>query len=216
MTMASKEAVDRAERVSALVDGELGSAEAAELCGRWRDDALLRERWHDYQLIGDVLRSDDLASTASHSNDFLARLRERMADEPIVLAPAASAPAALPMAQRRARLGWRTGAAVAAGFAVVVAGTLGLNRLGSEPESGRVATAPPTTVAGTGGPAAGVVPVSDPPVAGETPELSVNGQLIRDARLDRYLAAHQQWSGGSVMGAHAGFLRRAAADEPKR
>jgi sigma-E factor negative regulatory protein RseA len=44
--------------LSALVDGEAEGAEHA--CNRWRDDEHLRRDWHAYQLIGDVMRSEDL------------------------------------------------------------------------------------------------------------------------------------------------------------
>jgi hypothetical protein len=39
--------------------------------------------------------------------------------------------------------------------------------------------------------------------------LVVNGQLIRDARLDQYLAAHKQHS---AIGIHAGLLRNGPPD----
>ena len=53
------------EQLSALVDGELDPAAAVRACAGWRDDAGCRATWHAYHLIGDVLRSDDLASDAS-------------------------------------------------------------------------------------------------------------------------------------------------------
>ena len=43
-----------------------------------------------------------------------------------------------------------------------------------------------------------------------------NGTLIRDARLDRYLAAHQQFSGSSVLGVPSAFLRSATASGADR
>jgi sigma-E factor negative regulatory protein RseA len=44
---------------------------------------------------------------------------------------------------------------------------------------------------------------------GEPRALVANGQLIRDARLDRYLEAHQQFAGSSALGVPSGFLRSA-------
>ena len=44
-------------------------------------------RWHAYHLIGDVLRSDDLASAPGRDAAFLQRLSARLDDEPAVLAP---------------------------------------------------------------------------------------------------------------------------------
>ena len=42
--------------------------------------------------------------------------------------------------------------------------------------------------------------------------LIANGTLIRDARLDRYLAAHKQFTGSSALGVPSAFLRSATAD----
>ncbi|HNK20223.1 MAG TPA: sigma-E factor negative regulatory protein, partial [Piscinibacter sp.] len=76
-----------AERLSALVDGEAADDDVKQACVDWRGDAKARQSWHAYQLIGDVLRSDDLASAAGRDEAFLRRLRARLADEPVVLAP---------------------------------------------------------------------------------------------------------------------------------
>jgi sigma-E factor negative regulatory protein RseA len=46
--------------------------------------------------------------------------------------------------------------------------------------------------------------------------IGANGKLIRDPRLDRYLAAHQQFAGTSALGVPSGFLRNAAAEVPNR
>jgi sigma-E factor negative regulatory protein RseA len=46
--------------------------------------------------------------------------------------------------------------------------------------------------------------------------LAPNGTFIRDARLDRYLAAHQQFAGASPIGAPSAFLRHAAVEAPGR
>ena len=116
----------RGEQLSALVDGELDAAQVSALCGAWREDADVRRRWHDYQLIGDVLRSDDLATAPAHDSNFLAALRNRLADEPVVIAPAALQS---PQVERRrcrcdaSRRAMAVGA-VAAGFVAVVAGAL--------------------------------------------------------------------------------------------
>jgi len=52
--------------------------------------------------------------------------------------------------------------------------------------------------------------------AGDTPVVVLNGQLIRDVRLDEYLAAHKKFGGSSVPGGPSGFLRNAAADGTAR
>jgi sigma-E factor negative regulatory protein RseA len=45
---------------------------------------------------------------------------------------------------------------------------------------------------------------------------TVDRKLLRDSRLDRYLAAHQQFAGSTALGVPSGFLRNAAAEAPNR
>ncbi len=200
------------EDLSALMDGELDASAVAGACRAWRDDALLRSQWHAYHLIGDVMRSEDLVSGAGHDAKFLATLRERLADEPVVLAPSSvAAPAAVIPVRRRS---WMGPAAVAAGFAVV-AGTLVVTQMAgglSPRESGAdmsVAQAPSPLQA---------VAMSDQPASatGEPPGVVLNGQLVRDARLDAYLAAHKKFGGSSLPGGPSGFLRNASVEVPAR
>jgi len=203
--MSSEQSVgsNGAEEFSALVDGELGTDGVARACASWRSDARSRQSWHAYHLIGDVLRSDDLASHPARDADFLNRLRERLADEPVVLAPAAMPAAAAPpsMGGRRALRHWRAGAAVAAGF-VAVAGVLVVMRSPEPQPAAELARAP-------------VVPVVAEAGA-EQAAYVTDGRVMRDARLDRYLAAHQQFAGASALGVPSAFLRSATADASKR
>ena len=76
------------ERLSALMDGELTGAELDRACGHWRDAPDSRATWHAFHLIGDVLRSDDLAGGAERNAAFVESLRVRMRAEHVVLAPA--------------------------------------------------------------------------------------------------------------------------------
>jgi sigma-E factor negative regulatory protein RseA len=43
-----------------------------------------------------------------------------------------------------------------------------------------------------------------------------SGKLIRDARLDQYLAAHKQFGGSTALGAPSGFLRSATSESRDR
>ncbi|MDZ5456564.1 sigma-E factor negative regulatory protein [Azohydromonas lata] len=182
------------QALSALMDGELDSAAAARLADACRGDARLRAAWHSYHLIGDVMRSQDLAQRPAHDAAFLSRLRERLADEPVLLAPQPVAvAAAAPSGQRRWRLPRRAWAAsaVAAG-AMAVGGVLVATRLQDTvlppPGGGAVvAQAPraPQALVGT------TLPVAGAPEA--TPVVQADDRLLRDARLDRYLSAHKQW-----------------------
>jgi sigma-E factor negative regulatory protein RseA len=198
------------EQLSALADGELGEAAAAQACASWRGDADTRASWHAFHLIGDVLRSEDLAADPARAAGFLAALRVRL--EPVVLAPRPLEyvePVAQALPQRangaRPRRSWM---AVAAGF-VAVAAVVVLTR-------GPAVPAPDATLAQG---AAGLKNVGAPtpaPASADPQVLVANGKLIRDVRLDRYLAAHKQFAGTSALGVSSGFLRSATADAADR
>ena len=69
--------------LSSMADGE-ASADAQERClAMWSEQSDARARWRQYQLIGDVLRSRELARDDAHDAAFLAALRTRMAGEPV-------------------------------------------------------------------------------------------------------------------------------------
>ena len=197
------------ERLSALADGELDGIEPGSACAAWARNAAVREDWHAWHLIGDVLRSEDLASDPGRDRQLCAAIRARLQQEPVVLAPGALA------APRRAR--WTVGAAVAAGCVLVV-GTFAVLR----PSDG---TAPAVAVQGERAPVATVAAVEPstaisastvppPPAANEAVVADV--RLIRDAQLDRYLAAHKQFAGSSALGVPSAFLRSATVDTAPR
>lgn len=102
--------------LSALADGEAEHGECAAVFLAWREDADARATWHAYHLIGDVLRSEELAACADRSCRVLQGVRARLAEEPVVLAPVESQPAGA------ARPRWHAPAAMAAGFLAVVVG----------------------------------------------------------------------------------------------
>lgn len=117
------------ESLSALADGQATEHDIAQACAAWRLQEGARARWHTYQLIGDVMRSDTLAQSAEVEMAFLDSFRARLAQEPVVLAPAALTGAA-PLAEpERAVAGlsyplhrrrWAGPVAVAAGFVMVL------------------------------------------------------------------------------------------------
>ena len=201
------------ERLSAMVDGETDDAAVRLACSAWRDQPAVVATWRDYQLIGDVLRSDDLATTAAHDAKFLQSLRDRLAGEPTVLMPAAPAqgdpaPARTPYQARRS---WLAASAVAAGF-MAVAGVLVVLR-GPDASSGGTGFAQER--AGSGVVLASDVTTMGPP-ADAVPGLVRDANLIRDARLDQYLKAHKQFAGTSALSAPTAFVRSAASDALKR
>ena len=76
-----------AQALSSLMDGDLTPEAVGQACEQWRQDLETRQRWHAYQLIGDVLRSEDLANTPARDEAFLQALRQRLVHEPVPFAP---------------------------------------------------------------------------------------------------------------------------------
>jgi sigma-E factor negative regulatory protein RseA len=204
--------LEQRQALSALVDGE--GADADQVFHAWRDGANARADWHTYHLIGELMRSDDVRCDARHDAGFLGRLRERLAAEPVVLAPVPPTPAVQGGGWRRA---WLAPMAVAAGF-VAVAGVLVVTRMaapdGAAQDRSVLLASPSAAQAASGlqSAAAGATP-SAPALAGLP---RVEGTLIRNAELDRYLAAHQQYSTTSAVAVPGGAVRKAAAVSPGR
>lgn len=200
-------------QLSALCDGEADAAEAQASFDAWRDDPALRERWHDYQWIGDVMRSDDLASDAGHDQSFLLALRARLAEEPVVLAPVrqqlpvpalddAALGTVAAAGARRAR--WGVPVAMAAG--VMVTGALVMSNLNgsrqAEVNGLPIAVAEPGLVAASANGRSPVGPVEI-------------GTMVRDPELDRYLNAHRQFVGSTNL-AVPGGVRQVAVTQDGR
>jgi sigma-E factor negative regulatory protein RseA len=202
------------QRLSSFVDGELDAAAAQSMASDWRDDPDLRRTWHSYHLIGDVLRSDELAMAPSRDERFLQQLRERMASEPVVLAPPARP--SLPQqddelptpvragagfaAARSRRRRWQAPAAMAAGV-VAVAGVAVMMR-GGDPAVGSAGT----LLAGGASSPITVVAVPAPQAVAVAAPVT-NRSMIRDPRIDRYFQAHRQFSLGGSLGIPAGYMR---------
>jgi sigma-E factor negative regulatory protein RseA len=204
MSIGSENASPTLENLSALADGEVDASAAAHACAAWRDDPSARSAWRSYHLIGDVLRSEDLA--IAHDVSLLAALRTRLADEPVVLAPQAARPPA--HGARSIRWTWVAPSAVAAGF-VLVAGALMVTRQPSAGDAGAVTAS--TAFDGSATRDAAAFDSTLQPRAS-----AADLRLLRDARLDRYLAAHQQFAGSTALGVPSGFLRNAAVEAPNR
>ena len=188
--------------MSAAADGQADALDAA--CLAWRGDPGARATWHAYHLIGDVLRSGELATQPKRDAAFLSRLRSRLADEPVVLAPSSAAAPA----PRRQASAWLVPAAVAAGF-VVVAGVLVVSRVSAPmaPQASETLAAAPSP--------AGVTQVSSrAALAPAGQALQGDNTLIRDPRLDEFLRAHQAARGGMAIAVPGSALRRVDAQLP--
>jgi sigma-E factor negative regulatory protein RseA len=193
------QASSRGERLSAFVDGELFGEEHLNkfISELGHED---RASWSQYHLIGDALRSDDLAVSPAVSNAFLAGFAARFEQEAHVLAPAAMPVARRLLALRRRVVPAFAVAAAAATLTWIVVpqlqgvpGTPGMSQVASVQSHGdsvqRVAMAPVPAVAAQ--------PVQD-------------GNIIRDASLDQYLEAHQQFAQQPVMPGSMPLLRTTA------
>jgi len=216
------------EALSALADGEAQSQEVARACAAWRDQPDARASWHAYQLIGDVMRSDDLAQ-ASSGDAFLKNFRERLAREPVVLAPSATqaqrpAPdqvVALNQVKPLKRRAWAGPVAVAAGFVLVVGAMLSSQTLPSGPQGGDA------VVAKSGGVRGGALSLASAgqwsvngfvPDATRTSTLSSGGDasfeqpgevvVIRNPQLDQALALQRSNQSGEASFAGQGALTR--------
>lgn len=211
------ENLNQKEMLSALADGQLsGNALTQALEFSSQDEG--RETWQLYQLVGDVLRSPELARPVDNG-DFLARLRTQLAQE---AAPVAQATASSPTAPAQPVLTQFTPPPQAANDSVfrwkMVAGLASL---------AAVATLVWSAVGGLGGPPAGAQMAAVPApvtasVSVQAPAVSLADNqapqqvMIRDPRLDELLAAHKQFGGTSALQLPAGFLRNANFEAPKR
>ncbi len=207
------------EAMSALADGQLrGDAFATALAAATHDSAA-EEAWHCYHLIGDALRSPDMARGRQHDAAFLARLRTRLADEPVPAAAevgtvliannADTALGAVPFDTEKEAANdqvwrWKMVAGLASMAAVgVLAWSAGSSLWNTAPQAAVLAQWP----AATGGGAAAQAPIL---VA------SPNGAVLRDPRLDDMLAAHRQLGGSNALQMPAGFLRNATFEGAAR
>lgn len=193
------------ELLSAMVDGELrgeeleqalACAESAEGCASWEL----------YHLVGDVLRSPDLAHHSQHN--LLTGLRAQLAQEPALqLQSSQLQQVAAGMEQTQAPVvALRDPAAnhsvfrwkVAASFATVAAmAALGWNLVA-------------TPVGGQGAQLA-----SAPGVNSSVVVATENGSVLRDPRLDALLANHQQYASRASLQTPADFLRNASFEEAR-
>lgn len=208
------------EQISALADGQLHGDAFADAMACTDDDEGLAT-WQLYHLVGDVLRSNELAR-ADGSNLLLSRLREQMAQEAPVQRPVALVPepALTVVAQAESPAAnasvfrWKMVAGVASLAAVAAIGWSSVSAL----QGGR--GAPGAQLASAGAP---VIQAAQAPqgVAPSAPLVAVadnEGQqvMIRDPRLDELLAAHKQFGSTSALQMPAGFLRNATFASPNR
>ena len=193
------EKMEKQELISALADGQLRGEAFARCIEVAASDPEAREAWHTYHLIGDVLRSGELAG-GTLPTAFLSRLQSRLEQEQRLAAAQPSTdsqplPAGMPArpAANDASFRWKLVAGIASVAAVAAIGWSTVAGLAGKPDQAQLAAVP----------------------AAATP--TANGQvMIRDPRLDEFLAAHRQLAGASALQMPAGFLRNAAFEGSNR
>lgn len=170
--------------LSALADGRADAL--APACRAFADDAEARATWHRYQLIGDVLRSSDLAPVRpGAAADFLGALRERLAAEPVVLAPAPLPAPPVPAEDSRRALALENTRETPRETAPVTATPSARRQRWLMPlaaAAGVVAVVGMVRVSGVGLPDRGAAGLA---------AAEAQGPMLRNAELDEYLRAHR-------------------------
>jgi sigma-E factor negative regulatory protein RseA len=211
MGAAAPGALARREQLSALADGELAGEELVQAL-EYAAQAEGESTWQLYHLVGDVLRSPDLAKPPAP--DFLARLRLELAKETPAGRPdfrqQMTEVVAAPMVEsaNASVFRWKMVAGVASLAAVAAIGWTSLGALqGSGGATGGAAQLALSAEPSPGSAGSPVVAVAD-----------AEGQqvMIRDPRLDELLAAHKQFGSTSALQMPAGFLRNATFEAPSR
>jgi sigma-E factor negative regulatory protein RseA len=220
MQMGTEHANNPQDALSALADGQLRGAAFAQAVERVEQDANAHATWHAYHVVGDVLRSGDLAF-CSDDQAFLARFQSRLAQEPALTSTLSAAnliaidaykagaeahlyvDAAVPKEASNERFfGWKLVAGLASVVAVVAVSWGVLSGSGAAPTAPQLAQAdvqPSTQVQQA-------VTLAD-----GAPQV-----MLRDARLDELMAEHKQFGGTSALQMPAGFLRNATFESPAR
>jgi sigma-E factor negative regulatory protein RseA len=206
------------ETVSALMDGQLRDADLSAAL-RGMEAAEARQSWLVYHLVGDVLRSADLAH-GRHDLALAERVRQRLgAQEPS--AEPAGAPVAAPNVSRPAAndgvFRWKLVAGLASLAALAAIGWGAWSGADPAPAGTRVVAQVFGARALEGPLQVASLPAVPPPVAvasmtDEQPAL-VGQVMLRDPRLDELLAAHRAAAGVSALDNTAGFLRNATFQE---
>lgn len=195
---------DTNEMISALADGRLDGRAFAETVEAVCADREAMATWHAYHVIGEVLRSTETGAGRS-APDFLGKLNARLAQE------RPSQPAAGTLSSQRRRpaandeaFRWKMVAGIAS-FAAV--GAIGWSMVGV---TGGSSQQPRALLAS--------VPQQAPASAPATVLARAQGGavMIRDPRLDEFLAAHRQLGGVSALQMPAGFVRAATVEAPGR
>jgi len=182
------------EQLSALADGELAADDIAQALA-FADSDEGRQTWQLYQLVGDVLRSPELAHHAQH--DVLSGVRAQIAKEPrpqLQTVPLVRGP---DRAANSSVFRWKMAAGMASVAAVAALGWSSLLTDGAAFSAG-------VQLVQGGAPQQSVPTEVVAMQAGDGAPV-----MLRDPRLDELLAAHRQYSSVAALQMPANFLRNA-------
>lgn len=217
------------QMLSALADGELPSEDCQQLLQHLATQGVDAQAdapfavWERYQIVGECLRTPGLHHVAADSSAFLARLRDRLADENPVRPASAKAEPRLQPAPALAPVGGNAGVEAAnasvfrwklvSGFASIAAiAAIGWNSMSgmSSGEEMQLASSEPTSVpvASQAPPAFTAGPITVAAQEGPTGTGPQNRVLIRDPKLDELLA--RQYGNTVALQPPAPFLRNAS------
>lgn len=185
------------ELISALADGELVGLERGRALALLAASPEAQAFWQSCHVAADIMRTPELALEAARDAVFLSRLDQRLeAQSPLRPGPesmAAGNPTLAPERQSANEdvFNWRLVAGMAS-FAVLAG--LAWQMTSTPPESLKSAS---------------VAVQGEPVVQTQVP-------MIRDPRLDEFLAAHQQLAGASALQKPVGFMRNATLERASR
>lgn len=219
-----------AERVSALVDGQLLGDEFVQVLADLESSGAARAQWDMYHVVGDVLRSSQV-NAAVHDADFVQRLRQRLSEDGAEIVAVAARPisAGEPKylkSESANNSSWRRLAGVASVALMAVLAWQGLQWVNSSdpaaaPQLAQQHVTTPAQAASAFGMPQPDALASGPALiqADGSSALAMTADsqiMIRDPQLDALLAAHRQFGGTSALQMPAGFLRNATFAEGRR
>lgn len=171
------------ELLSRLMDGELSPDEAKRLLESLCADTQLRSQWAAYHVVGDALRSHEVA--AEHSAAFCSRVADAISREPTVLAPR-GATGGLPLRRYLA-----PGLAVAASVVVIGFVAVPLMRTTAPTPSVQQATIQPSIA----------------PATAEQGARRAAATVANARAMQAYLAAHRELTTGAALPRATPYLR---------
>lgn len=224
------QSVATAERVSALVDGQLLGDEFVQVLADLESSSAARAQWDMYHVLGDVLRSNQV-NACTHDADFVQRLRQRLSENRAEIVAVDARPISAGeqkylKSESANNSSWRRLSGVASVALMGVLAWQGLQWANSSDPAAAPQLAQQNVTTPSQAASAVGMPQPDASASGQA-LIQADGSsalvmttdsqiMIRDPQLDALLAAHRQFGGTSALQMPAGFLRNATFAEGGR